>query len=946
MSKPKLFVDILELEAKSGAPNWLTEYYAGEKARQAAEQALRLDAIRKRIRAKHRARHLTKLAQDAGPPDEPRGKGGKWIKGGEARSVADVAGVLAQALNTKLDSLGSGAVDYGVARKLITSEEAAAFSKAKDFRHEKYNPDKPVKKTANKEPVGTGGANEPEDATLPSVDWYDVDLEDSGKRVTPESIMKDYGRGKGIVYRSWVDIGDIPKPKGFGISKDGYADEQGEEGSYWGDYRVRGDFPPVKLLMTSRGLKILDGNHRLAWWRGGDVTHVPAWIVDERPGVTFKSDADDELAQDAGFDPTQPRESTGQWTKGGVGILSTKTATKPSKTKAPKAKTAKGDGGYAEAMGRLLNHGSVEDVETNAGFDQCLTRDGPKASDAGLAPMIAGFADGLEFFDKDPTLKPLADFVKHRCPIYFESYYPVSGSMATGSTMFDQVTGLVLNTSQEGRDAIVARIVDPKGKIANYGGEVARRVYAETHDVDKAVREYYKLCTLHECGHIIDLVSRRQLSQAFGAKVKNIIDTLHGNDFDIAHALEKTVAPAISDYACAEPMECWAEAFSRVISGGKLGGDLAGLTDVVSHLANNVGATELLYAVKTDGKAKQAQDAAPSMRLDHFPDPRTTAMIEAGVVDEEAWYGLPKGGKPTTDGHWTLAGTPIATDAWSEAQHPRAPSGAPEGRGGQFTRGGATGAPTSASVGVWTQESGNGGHEDARGAERGNTDTDASAPNSGAGSARNSGKSTAGLSDTDARQGAANAGGIGSVAFPERAHGSGDVFAAAISDAKASNQWGAAVTLYPTEEYNDMRLFLAPDNLSGYALHDGDIISVFKHQKCKEPGVASRVLKEAVANGGDTLDCFDTQLPKLYSKGGFRAVARLPFNPEYQPEGWDYAQYADFNGGKPDVVFMVYDPNAKLYKPGDGVVVDDYDAGKAAQQAALAELKSESATQE
>ena len=76
----------------------------------------------------------------------------------------------------------------------------------------------------------------------------------------------------------------------------------------------------------------------------------------------------------------------------------------------------------------------------------------------------------------------------------------------------------------------------------------------------------------------------------------------------------------------------------------------------------------------------------------------------------------------------------------------------------------------------------------------------------------------------------------------------------------------------------------------------------------------------------------------MYSNAGFRAVARLPFDEKYAPEGWSKETFGKFNGGKPDVVFMVHDPDrASHYKPGDGKAVSTYDEGIKAQHDALAE---------
>lgn len=78
------------------------------------------------------------------------------------------------------------------------------------------------------------------------------------------------------------------------------------------------------------------------------------------------------------------------------------------------------------------------------------------------------------------------------------------------------------------------------------------------------------------------------------------------------------------------------------------------------------------------------------------------------------------------------------------------------------------------------------------------------------------------------------------------------------------------------------------------------------------------------------LNGFDTVLPRLYSDVGFRAEARLPFNEEFAPDGWDFDTYQKSNNGRPDVVFMRNVGSPQQYQPEDGAVVDDYDAGAAA----------------
>lgn len=155
----------------------------------------------------------------------------------------------------------------------------------------------------------------------------------------------------------------------------------------------------------------------------------------------------------------------------------------------------------------------------------------------------------------------------------------------------------------------------------------------------------------------------------------------------------------------------------------------------------------------------------------------------------------------------------------------------------------------------------------------------------------------------------------------------------AIAAAKAAHPNGPAMTLYSPEEYAGMRTFLTPDGSAGFALNGDDIVSVFRHPASPMRGATPSILDLATGQGGRTLDAFDTVLPRVYSESDFRAVSRTPFNPEFAPPGWNYQRMAPFNGGKPDVVFMVHDPAyGKPYVPGDGVMMPDYDSAKAVQQ--------------
>ena len=119
------------------------------------------------------------------------------------------------------------------------------------------------------------------------------------------------------------------------------------------------------------------------------------------------------------------------------------------------------------------------------------------------------------------------------------------------------------------------------------------------------------------------------------------------------------------------------------------------------------------------------------------------------------------------------------------------------------------------------------------------------------------------------------------------------------------------LTSYSVKEYRLMKLFLGRGGEVGFALQGDNIVSVFSHP-ILAPRALPNLMDVAVRNGGRRVDVFDTYLPKLYSREGFKPVATLPWNDEYAPEGWDYSAMKQYNNGRPNVVFMVYDPSSKI----------------------------------
>lgn len=99
------------------------------------------------------------------------------------------------------------------------------------------------------------------------------------------------------------------------------------------------------------------------------------------------------------------------------------------------------------------------------------------------------------------------------------------------------------------------------------------------------------------------------------------------------------------------------------------------------------------------------------------------------------------------------------------------------------------------------------------------------------------------------------------------------------------------------------------------------------------------MLQAAVEAGGRKLDAFNTYLPDIYETVGFRPVARVRWNDEYAPPGWDKKVFEDYQNGEPDVAFFVYDPDYTGRKGVESVpYVDEYDEGVAIQNAELRKL--------
>jgi hypothetical protein len=107
-----------------------------------------------------------------------------------------------------------------------------------------------------------------------------------------------------------------------------------------------------------------------------------------------------------------------------------------------------------------------------------------------------------------------------------------------------------------------------------------------------------------------------------------------------------------------------------------------------------------------------------------------------------------------------------------------------------------------------------------------------------------------------------------------------------------------------------------------------------------DKGSGRSIMETAISAGGKKLDAFDTILPEFYGTHGFVEAARIPWNDEYAPEGWDKETFKDFNNGEPDVVMMVLDPKFEGdYSPRTDIYATDYDQAVAMQSSLLKKIE-------
>lgn len=119
---------------------------------------------------------------------------------------------------------------------------------------------------------------------VPSVDWNKNDVQILGPW-TEQSVREFTKARKDVpIYRAMVPISDLDEHLAEEDRPNGDEDENPSEwpGYDWSDYRRNNSFPPIVVMRTESGeIKMVDGNHRVHYWRQIGYELAPAWVVDE-----------------------------------------------------------------------------------------------------------------------------------------------------------------------------------------------------------------------------------------------------------------------------------------------------------------------------------------------------------------------------------------------------------------------------------------------------------------------------------------------------------------------------------------------------------------------------------------------------------------------------------------------------------------------------------------
>jgi len=170
-------------------------------------------------------------------------------------------------------------------------------------------------------------------------------------------------------------------------------------------------------------------------------------------------------------------------------------------------------------------------------------------------------------------------------------------------------------------------------------------------------------------------------------------------------------------------------------------------------------------------------------------------------------------------------------------------------------------------------------------------------------------------------------------------NGTPEQFKEALTKIAKTHQFSTSVEIKDNYE-KDWKYFTSKGGDAVFAItSSGDIVSVAKDRNSTERAWGTRAVMIAKKHGGTKLDCFEVVLPEMYAKAGMRPIARLKFDDNYAPVGWDYEKYKAFNNGRPDVIFMAKDDTYTTYNPKDAAEVSSMEEAEKLREEFLSKSK-------
>lgn len=126
-----------------------------------------------------------------------------------------------------------------------------------------------------------------------------------------------------------------------------------------------------------------------------------------------------------------------------------------------------------------------------------------------------------------------------------------------------------------------------------------------------------------------------------------------------------------------------------------------------------------------------------------------------------------------------------------------------------------------------------------------------------------------------------------------------------LRDARKINEHGEFVFLRDVEVYQKSQCFLLGNGIAGFAIRDGEMISVHKNNKKAQESEVRHILPKlcrcAIKNGAMFCDCYGEWLANYYMKSGYIVAAKIEFDKlEDNPDTWEYHKF-----GKPNVYLLM-----------------------------------------